>query len=160
GAADVSALARGEEAERRANDAEGRARMFEQQLDESRRQFNEVARKMTRADGEAADLRRRLEDAEARVLASPSRAPRGEDASARPGGVREEAEDLRAKLKRVEMEKRLLEDLEVPKLRDRLREAEDELRVQRAAAAAAPQGASNDQMKAMFRELLKEAGAG
>jgi chromosome segregation ATPase len=134
--------------------------MFEQQLDEARRQLNEASRKHARGDSDAAELRRRLEDAEARALSNQTRAQHGEEASAKLGAVREEADELRSKLKRLETEKRLLEDLEVPKLRERLKEVEDELRVQRAAAAAAPAGASNDQMKAMFRDLLKEAGAG
>ena len=161
GDADLGAMTRGEEAERRAREAEGRARTFEQQLEEARRQLNETARKQARGESEGAELRRRLEDTEARAQANESRAARGDEANQKLAALREEAAEIRSQLKRAETERRLLEELEVPKLRERIQELETELRVQRAAAATAPKSAGNDEsMKAMFRDLLKEVGVG
>jgi hypothetical protein len=66
-----------------------------------------------------------------------------------------EVDDLRMRLKRVETEKRLQDELEMPKLRERIADLEGDLRLARSSAAPPPQD-----MRAMFKELLQEVGAG
>jgi DNA repair exonuclease SbcCD ATPase subunit len=119
---------------------------LEGKLKELQRRLADEEEARRRAESQLRDLdalKRRAEEAEARALAYQS--------------LREEADELRSRLKHVETEHRLTHELEVPKLRERIEGLEAELRAARAAAAALPQA---QDMRAMFRELLAEVGAG
>lgn len=152
---DIGAAARAEELEQRARDAEAQAAA-------AQRRLAELERRQQDREREVETLRARLNEAEARALAYESRATTAEETNAKLARLREEAETLRAKLKQVETDHRLTQELEVPKLRERIEGLEADLRSARAAAAQAPAhaGMSDEKMRAMFRELLSEVGAG
>jgi regulator of replication initiation timing len=105
------------------------------------------------------EAERRAHDAELRARSADAARGELEQLQQKVAPMREEVDTLRARVKEVETEKRLVEQLEVPKLRERVAELEGELRVARQAGGGAG-AASTDQMRAMFRELLKETGAG
>ncbi len=107
-------------------------------------------------EGNVKELQRRLADEEE----TRHRAEARLRAVEREGGGRtEETDALRYKVKQLETERRLVEELEVPKLRGRIKELEDELRISKAAAAVPHhKGMSDEQMRAMFRDVLKESG--
>jgi len=117
------------------------------------------ARDLQRKDAEAAEMRRRVDDLQARAQAGQAAAAGADEAREKTARVRDELEETRSKLKQLETEKRLLEQLELPKLRERVGELEGELRAARSRPEPAA-GASEDSLRAMFREMLKEAGAG
>jgi chromosome segregation ATPase len=137
GTADVTAAARTEELERRADEAEELAAAAGRKIADIDRQRQEREREL---DG----MRRRLEEAEARAVAL--------------SGHRDEADTLRSRARQLETEARLTQELELPKLRSRIAELEAEVRAAR--AHPAPAGPGMGDMRAMFKELLQEVGAG
>lgn len=149
-------------AERERSDLAERNEALEAKVKESERQIHDVARKLVDAERDASSLRGRLDEAEARAHSSQSLAKQAGGAEAKLGQVRDELDQLRMKTKQLEMERRLVQELEVPKLKERIQDLEAELRVSKAAALAAPStgGASDEKMRAMFRDILKEVGAG
>jgi DNA repair exonuclease SbcCD ATPase subunit len=156
GTADVASKSRIEELERRADEAEDLAAAAGRKLADLERQRQDREREM-------AGLRRRLEEAEARSLALDSRATAAEETNARLAAARNEAEALRSRVQQLETESRLTAELEIPKLRLRIAELEQDLRAARAAGQQQPApaaGLSPEQMRAMFRDLLSEVGAG
>lgn len=119
-------------------------------------------------------LRRRLEEAEARALGAESRAITAEKRMGALATVQIELDEARSSVRLVETEKRLLEELELPKLRARIGELEDEVRRARDTARQAEENARRateaapgsagptlnaDEMRAVFREVVKEAKA-
>src|SRR5207244_949395 len=109
------------------------------------RKIADLERQRHEREREADTLRRRLEEAEARALSL--------------SGHRDEADSLRSKAKQLETEHRLTQELELPRLRSRIAELEGDLRAARAQAPAAA-GPGMGDMRAMFKELLQEVGAG
>src|SRR5690606_35924657 len=77
----------------------------------------------------------------------------------RAAALRDEVDALKSQLRQVETEKRLLEELEVSKLRGRIAELEAELRGARGQPAAAS-GVDMMAMRGMLKELVQEVGAG
>jgi chromosome segregation ATPase len=157
-----SQLAQADEQRRRAEDGASRVRGLDSRM-------QDVTQRLADREREVSELRRRLEDAESRAIAYETRATEGVEASGKLMSVRnelsksrDEVDDLRSKVKSLETEKRLVAELEVPKLRSRIEELEGEVRVQRAASLAAPKvsGVDPESMKSMFRDMLKEVGAG
>lgn len=129
------------------------------------RKLQDAAKRLLTTEQEAAALRRRVEDAEARAGSAKDAESRlssvRNESDARVSQLRHELDEMRSKLKQVETERRLVVELEVPKLRARVEELEGEARAARVASVAAPAaGADEDKMRAMFRDLLKEVGAG
>jgi hypothetical protein len=156
GERDTIAEKRVEQAERRASDAEVK-------FAEAERKLHDVARHFANAENEAQDLKRRLAETEERALqGSPALKKQVQDGEAKLVAARDELDQVRQRMKQLEMERRLVDELEVPKLRGRVQELESDLRAAKAAAAAAPvaTGVDPDQMRGMFRELLKEVSVG
>ncbi|RME73982.1 MAG: hypothetical protein D6776_06070 [Planctomycetota bacterium] len=109
-------------------------------------------------------LRAQLDEANVQRMALESRTASAEAKLGELTTLRTELEQVRAELKRVETEKRLLEELEVVKLRERIAQLEGELREARAAApAAAAAGATGIDpatLRSLLKEVVSEVGAG
>lgn len=102
-------------------------------------------------------LRNRTQDAELNARAVEQRAAQAEQQSAKADVLREQVESLTGRLKQLDMEKRLIEDLEVPRLRQQIEELTSALQTSREKSAGVE--ATPEAMRGMFRELLKEMGA-
>ncbi len=137
---------------------------LEGKLKEIQRRLADEEDSRRRAEAQLEAMRRRLADAEAQLESARRRAEEAEARALAYQSLRDEADELRSRMKQVETERRLIEELEVPKLRERIQGLEADLRAARAAAHAAAHSAapamSDERMKAMFRELLTEIGAG
>ncbi|GIW71135.1 MAG: hypothetical protein KatS3mg102_0677 [Planctomycetota bacterium] len=145
-----------------------RAELLEQnhRLESELRQLRTRLAEHEEAQREVDRLKRSLEEAQVQVLALQSRASTAEQQLAELARARHELEEARAQHKRLETEKRLLEELELPKLRERIAQLEEEVRQAREAARLAPPPAAGGggldpaELRAMMRDLVQEvAGA-
>jgi predicted nuclease with TOPRIM domain len=136
-----------------------RAELLEtnQRLEQEVRRLQTQLQEQTGSSAELAQLKRKLDDANVQVMALESRAGTAEAKLGELTTARTEAEELRATLKRVETEKRLLEDLELPKMRERLQGLEGDLKQARAAALeASGAGIDKQDLRSMMRDLVQE----
>lgn len=135
------------ELEQRLRQAEQSHQAGAGQLQALQQQGQMLEQRLEQAEG-------RAHSAEARVQGAEARAAEAEGQLGRLKGLREEVDELRGRLKQAETEKRLVEELEVPKLRERIAELEDEVRKARSS------GGGVDEMRLVFRELMQEMGTG
>ncbi len=139
-----------------------RAELLEQNqaLEAEIRQLQARLREQGEAGEELARLKRELDDANVQRMALESRARTAESKLGELSALREEAESLRAQLKRLETEKRLLEELEVPKLRERIEELEGELKQARATATPPAGAADGQDLRSLLRDVVREVAQG
>ncbi|MHC4391194.1 MAG: hypothetical protein ACYS22_07740 [Planctomycetota bacterium] len=126
---------------------ERQAKQALSEVEERLRRFEERERDHDRAES---TLRRRLEEAEARAMGAESRAATAENRIQQVGALQQELMEARTALKQAETEKRLTEELEIPRLRARIQELE--------AQGSGGQTVDPNTMRNVLRELLQEQG--